>query len=203
MFRQEKTNSFISNFSYSFKNLFLQAKIRIIITSILIILGIFIGIFVAIRLKHEGLLENAANYGFIDFSIIKISSFSSFIWRFLSVIIITLLLTIFSLTIFVYPIAEIVLVYRAYLIGFNISIIIISSGLGGLFTSILILLPCQILSLAILGLYFCIFSKQAREGCSKKDKFKFISICLLFLLIVDIVESLLLVMFGANIILVI
>lgn len=203
MFRQKKTNSFISSFSYNFKSLLLESKFRIIITSILLVLGIIIGVFVAVRLKSQGILDQAKNYGFVDFSLVKISSISSFIWRFLSVLIITGLLTIFSLTIFVYPIAEIVLVYRSYLIGLNITIIIMATGLGGLFTSILILLPCQLLSISILGLYFCLFSKQVKSCASKKEKFKTILLSIVCLLVVDIVESLLLAMFGANVILVI
>lgn len=202
MFKQKKTNSFLSNFSYSFKSRLKECKLRLILTSILVIIGIFIGVFVAIRLKHEALLDKAYNYGFIDFSVIKISSLSSFIWRFLSCLFIIILLCLFSLSIFIYPIAELILVYRGYLIGLNLVIIIISGGLSGIFTSILILLPCQFISLVILSLFFCIFSKQIKN-CEGREKWKTLVFAIVFLLIVDIVESILLILFGANVILVI
>ena len=203
MFKQKRTNFNFSNLFYSFKSRLGECKIRLIVTGILLVLGIFIGIFVAIRLKHEAMLEQAVNYGFIDFSVVKISSLSSFLWRFISGALIILLLTLFSLTIFIYPIAELILIYRAYLIGLNIVIILISSGLNGLFTAILILLPCQIVSLVALAIYFCIFSKMTANMCNRREKWKVMALVLLAVLVVDLVESILLVMFGANIILVI
>ena len=203
MFKQKRTNSFFSNFVYSFKSRLGECKLRLIISGILVAIGIFIGIFVAIRLKHEQMLDQAVNYGFIDFSVVKIASLSSFFWRFISSIILIALLSLFSLTIFIYPIAELILIYRAYLIGLNIVIILISSGLNGLFTAILILLPCQIISLTSLLIFFCIFSKMTCQMCHKREKWKALFFVMIALLLVDVVESVLLAMFGANIILVI
>ena len=177
-----------------------ECKIRLIITYILLIIGLFIGIFVAVRLHNESILDQAGDYGFINFSPSNLSTLSSFLTRLLSFVAIAGLLCLFSLTIFLYPIAEIVLIYRAYLIGLNLVIIIITGGLGGIFTSLLIILPCQIVALLILSTFFCIFSKQTK--CFAREKWKTLGIVLLLLLVVDVVETLLLSIFGANIILV-
>ena len=203
MFKQKRTNSFVSGALSSFRVKISECRLRLILTSVLAILGLFIGIFVAIRLKHENLLEQAGNYGFIDFSVVKVSSLSSFLWRFLSGALILGLLCLFSLTIFIYPIAELILIYRGYLIGLNLVIILISTGLNGLFTAVLIILPCQILTLAILCLFFSVFSKMQAEMCGRREKLKVLLVALLSILIVDVLESILLFMFGANIILVI
>ena len=196
-----KTKSLVTNFSYSCKSLMAECKVRLIITYALLIISVFLGIFVAIRLNNEGILDRAVDYGYVDFSLFKISSLSSFIRRFFSFALFIALLVLFSTTIFLFPIGEIILIYRGYLVGLNLAIIIIVGGLGGIFTSLLIILPCQIIAIFILSTFFCIYSKQIKSY--NKDKWKFIGIALLLLLVLDIVEALLLMIFGANMILVI
>ena len=203
MFKQKRTNSFFSSIFFLFKSRLGECKLRLIITGILVVIGIFIGVFVAIRLKHEQMLDQAMNYGFIDFSVIKISSLSAFLWRLLSGALIVALLCLFSLSAFIYPIAELILIYRGYLIGLNVVIILISTGITGLITSLLILLPCQLLLLVILTIFFSIFSKMNAIMCSGREKWRSLLVVAIAILIVDVVESILLFMFGANIILVI
>lgn len=200
MFNRYKTKSFLSNFTYSCKSHMSECKLRLIITYVLLVLGLFIGVFVAVRLNNDGILDKAGDYGFVDFSLSNVASFSSFFKRLLSFAVLGGLICLFSLTIFLYPIAEIILIYRAYLIGLNLVIIIICGGLGGLFTSLLIILPCQLVAIMILSTMFCIFSKQAK--CSGREKWKTVGICFALLLVVDIVETILLSIFSANIILV-
>lgn len=201
MFNRNRTKSILSGFSFSCKSLMAECKVRLIITYFLMLIGIFFGIFLAVRLNNQGILDKAGDYGYISFSIVKISSFSSFLWRFISVALIAGMLMLFSLSIFLYPIGQIVLLYRAYLIGLNIVIIILLGGFGGLFTGLLIILPCQLINLAILSTFFCIYTKNRRSDL--RERLKIFGITLLLLLIMDIVESLLLLVFGANIILVI
>ena len=203
MFKQKKTRFFISKFTFSLKDRLKECRIRIILTSLILLLGFFIGVFVAIRLKRGEMLEKAGEYGFIDFSLIKISSFSTFLLRFVSSVLMIGLLSLFSLNIFLYPLGGIIIIYRAYLVGLNLVILLISSGLSGLLISLLILLPCQIISLFLLSLYFCFFSKGIKSGCERRERVKDLLMFLILLLAVDVVETLLLFLFGANVILVI
>jgi len=199
MFKQKSTRNLFSNLSYNIKLSLSECKWRLIITLLLSIMSIAIGIFFAIRLKNEELLEEATSYGFIDFSVTSLSSFSSFLWRIISSIIFLVLILLFSLNLFLYPLAEIILMYKSYLVGLNITIIFISCGFSGIFTTLFIILPCQVISLLVFVGFFSVFSKQNQCGL---NKWKVLLFSLILLVILAIIESVLLLIFGAKIILV-
>ncbi len=201
MLKTFRGRSHFQNFSISCKGYLNECKTRVIITQILLLMGLIVGIFMAIRLNNDVLFENLEDFDYLSTSLSKISSFSSFFWRIFSLSILMLILFLLSLTPFLYIIAEVVLVYRSYLLGFNIVLIIVKNGFGGFFTTIFIILPIQILLLNVLSTFFCVLSKKRKD--SFRDKWKIILSVLCLLLILVLIESLLLVFFSANIILVI
>ena len=192
MIGKNRSNNFFSNLIFSIKSTLLECKLKTIFTFIFVLIGLVIGIFVAIRLNNTGNLENACDYGYVETNLAA----SGIVWRFVSSIIFMALIALLSLNIFLYPITEIVLIYKGYLIGLNIVIILITKGLTGLFLSLLIILPCQIILMMILCCFFCVFSSNLRN-CGVNN-IKIIGVSLLFLLIVNILESALLLLFGAN-----
>ncbi len=192
MIGKNRTKSFLSNTLFSVKSMLGECKIRTIITLIFVIIGLVIGIFVAIRLNNSGCLENAEEYGYVATNLTA----GGIIWRLISSIIFLALIALLSLNIFLYPIAEIILIYKAYLVGLNIVIILLTKGLSGLFLSILIVFPCQLMLLVVLSCFFCLFSSNIKNcGC---NNWKIIGGCVLLLLIINILESVLLLLFGAN-----
>lgn len=192
MIGKNKSNNFFSNLMFSIKSTLFECKLKTIFTFIFVLIGFVIGIFVAIRLNNSGNLENACDYGYVETNLAA----SGIVWRFVSSIIFMALIALLSLNIFLYPVAEIVLIYKGYLIGLNIVIILITKGLTGLFLSLLIILPCQIILMMILSCFFCVFSSNLRN-CGGSN-FKIMAVTLLLLLIVNILESALLLLFGAN-----
>ena len=192
MIGKNRTTNFFSNTMFSVKSMLGACKIRTILTLIFVIIGLVIGIFVAIRLNNTGCIENTGEYGYVETNLTA----GGIVWRFISSIIFLALIALLSLNIFLYPIAEIILIYKAYLVGLNIVIILLTKGLSGLLLSILIVLPCQLMLLVILSCFFCLFSSNIKNcGC---NNWKIIGSCVILLLIVNILESVLLLLFGAN-----
>lgn len=192
MINKNRAGNIFSNLFFSIKSTLSECKLKTVFTFIFVIIGLAIGVFVAIRLNNAGDLESACDYGFVETNLTA----SGIVWRLISSLVFMLLIALLSLNIFLYPIAVIILMYKAYLIGLNIVIILITKGLTGLFLSLLIILPCQLLLMIVLSCFFCIFSTNFKN-CGGNN-LKIIAVCLLFLVIIGVLESLLLLLFGAN-----
>ena len=110
---------------------------------------------------------------------------------------------------YLFPLAVILIAYRAYLLGLNVCLMIIFYGLSGVVISIIIALPCQLLVLIVLALFNILMSKTMKDlkcfGKCKvpKQKTKLIACAGICLVGLCIIESLLLIMFSAKVILVI
>ena len=198
MLKQNRTKNLVTKVSFDLKQTIFECKWRLLITLMLCLLSIALGIFFAIKLKNEDQLSNAVNYGFVDFSVVSLNSFSSFLMRILSAVIFTFLIFLFSTSVFLYPLAEIILMYKGYLLGLNICIILLTGGFSGFFVSIFIIFPCQLLGLIIFALFFSLFSKKSCD-MGKKKILLFVLLALFF---VGVVESILLLIFNTKIILV-
>ena len=193
------------NFRFAVKSFFLANKFLIISLSVIIFLGLLTGILVAI--KSGICIDNITHYN------IKVCEHSgqlqfAGVWeRFRSVLVNVMLITVASLYVLLIPIGYVVLAYRAYLLGFNIAILICLFGVSGAITSILVILPCQLLLLAVLSVFFCvmisIMDAKKRFGRCGQSVFKVLILFLSVLFVICVVEAILLGVFSANTILVI
>lgn len=192
------------NFKFALKSFFADNKFMIISLIVVAFLGLLTGILVAIK---SGL--TISNLG--DFNI-KISEHTGVVefagvWeRFKSVFINVLLISVASLYVLLIPVGYVVVAYRAYLLGFNITLLICLLGVSGAITSILVILPCQLLILATLICYFVVLvsvmDSRKRYGRSEFNFFKVVLLFLLVLFVLCVIEALLLTLFSANTILV-
>ncbi len=166
------------------------------------------GIFTALKLfkvDDNKLLET------LDF-VLKIEDFanisSNYFGRMFSYLVVVTILFISSLSVFLLPFGFAVLVYRAFLISINLMVVILIGTLGLSIKTLLIIVPCQILMLTILIFLFAFLNKQRVERKITKHKnakttFKGILIAVVALCLINLVETLLLIITRADVVLVI
>lgn len=182
-----------------------ECKIRTIILFTFMVITFFTGLIVAIKTHSNW--GTANGLGIID---VKSGGLTStFFTRFLSMLVIYLILFGSSYISFLFPIAVIFLAYRSYLLGLNVCLIIILHGFSGAIISILVALPCQLLALITLALFYLLLCRTTKDyKCfgGSRIKNQRLTICvavLVLLVILCIIESILLLIFSAKIILVI
>lgn len=175
------------------------------------IVAVLTGVFTAIK--------NADNYSAVWFDNYNIKNFYNsdmgtwdlFFNRFGSYLVCLLIVLISSLNIFLTPFGIVVLVLRSYLVGLNCCFMFLLFGLSGMLTTIIIILPIQIINLVLLIAFCAQMFIRARNkqkygtycvGGEKKTMSIFFIFLVLFTL-VNAVETLLLFMFSSKIILVI
>lgn len=171
----------------------------IILLGILILLSLLTGIFTSIKLYN---LDNDIDLkGFSVYAVLdgSIYSFKYFLLRFISNLFVVGLLFLFCMNKFVSVFGVVLIVYRAFLITLNCTFIIIKQGLGGIFTSIIIVFPCQLLCLIMLALIFIVLLKLFKDkkecGVFDRNLFRLITFLLIGILIIDLIEILLLLLF--------
>lgn len=183
-----------------------EYKIRTIIISTILVITLLTGIIVAIRTSGSYDIQNG--YGVVDLSANDIST-ATFFTRLLSMLFVFIILLACSYNRYTFIIGLIFLGYRAYLLGLNLCLMIIFYGFSGVVVSVVIAFPCQLITLAILGVFFILMSKTFCDyrkfgGCKvPRQKTKLILTTLVLLLLVCIFESILLTLFSAKVILVI
>lgn len=181
-----------------------ESKIKFFITGFVMLVALLTGIIFAIKC-FSGTGDVFNKYGVVDLSNGLSSSFFS---RLFSMILVMLLLFGFSFTKFCMPLALILIGYRTYLLGLNLTIMFICFGVPGMIVSIIIALPCQILALASLCIFYMLQCKCSRDfNCCGREhmrrKLQLMLFCLVLLLIICILETLLLLLLSAKVILVI
>ena len=127
----------------------------------------------------------------------SLESFSSLLYRFLSFLLILIILCLLSKCKWLMPIALVLVLYRAYLLGINIAILLSCYGLSGIIVAI-IYFPIDLC--LILCLVFCYLSLM--RGCENyfKNQKQFLLICILIILLGNFLLFLLLTLFSPNII---
>lgn len=190
---------------YSIVEFLQKYKVWLIILISLILISMLTGIFTSIKLYN---LDNDIDLsGFSIKTVIsgEIYSFGYFLLRLVSCLLVVGLLILFAMNKYIYILGVCLIVYRAYLITLNCTFIVIKCGVGGILNVFLIILPCQILFLMILSTIFLVFIGLFKQkkfgGC--EDYNKLIVWLLILLLVVDIVEILLLLVFKPTTILII
>ena len=207
MTKSYRVQSFTRGLQFSCMSTIKQNKGKLVLTFLLVLVAIFTGVFVAIKANSNFNLGCLQEINVGDFYSGFVASSSAFLTRCLSLFVNVLILSLLSLTPFLFPLAEILFVYRGYLFGLNFALLFIFYGFGGMFTAIVVVLPCQLATIFALILFYLIFSKECfnshKFGHCDFNKFLFIILALVILLALNLVETLLLFLLNGKVILVI
>ena len=193
---------------YSLKEFCVRNKFKIIFCVIFCVIGILTGIFTAIKifgLDEEEIFESFN----LTYQLDDLERFSAnFFSRLLSYELVIILLALFALHPALYIFGWCLLAYRAFLISINCTMIILWFSFNGIIKALLILLPCQILMLAIMIYFYCYVCYQIKD-CKFQKKKRFMGILYPFLItslaltVINLLETTLLFIFRSNVILVI
>lgn len=202
--KKKSSNFFLSCKEFIFEIL-KECKIKTIFLFCFSLIVFISGIIVAFKTKNSFIIND--NYGVINISTGSLTS--SFFTRFCSVLLLFSLLFAVSFLKWLYPLALVFVGYRAYLLGLNICLMIIKYGFSGALISLLIVLPCQLMILILLMLFYLTISKTNCDlldfgGCKfPKQRTTILISFIILLVLILLIESILLLIFNAKIILVI
>ena len=143
------------NLKYNIYNYISNNKGKLIIFVFVTLVAILTGILTAIKLSSSASGISLSDFSMIIFVDGDAHTVSVMFSRFLSCLVMSVLLLIFSFNYYLSVIGYCLIVYRGYLIGLNCAILIIFCGFGGILNSILIIFPCQLIIMCLLGLMFC------------------------------------------------
>ncbi len=180
------------------------SKTKLIITSFILFVGLVLGIILAVQFKNGASIYILKDFGIVEF--VGSGVTTTFFSRLLSCLLIMLLLFGCSFTPFLTPLAILLLAFRSYLLGFNFCLMLLTYGVSGIIVAIFVILPCQILLILLLTLYFFMLNKN---NCDKRcyggggNKLKTILCFFLIMALVCLTETVLLLIFNANVIIVI
>lgn len=181
-------------------------RIKTIIILVLMVIALITGIIVAFRTKDSYSISDS--FGVVDISSNGVNS-STFFTRLLSMLLVFAILLGSSYNNYTFAIGLIFLGYRAYLLGLNLCLMIVFYGFSGVVVSVIVAFPCQLLTLVVLSIFFITMSRTFCDqrnygGCRMpKQKTKIIVSTLICLLLLCLLETILLALFSAKVILVI
>lgn len=197
----------LSHIKYSLLQFYNKFKLKILITSFLLVVFLLTGIFTALKISNLDDVVKKIGFSFEAILDGDIYSFSFFIKRCLSFLLVLGILYIFSLNKFLNIFGIALLCYRMFLLALNVVLIIRFIGIGSVIIAILIILPCQLIQLLLLSCMFFIFCaiKKDKKQCGfySKNYLRCILYLIIASLIVNLIELLLLIIFKATTILVI
>ncbi len=204
MSKSYKKQTFFAELKYYVLDCLSASKTKIIITSFILFVSLVLGIILAVQYNSDASLNVLKDYGIVKF--VGSGVTTTFFSRLLSCILVMLLLFGCSFTPFLTPLAIILLAFRSYLLGFNFCLMLLTYGVSGIIISIFVILPCQVFLILLLTLYFFMLNKNNCDNrCygGKGGKMKTILCFALILAIVCLIETILLLIFNANVIIVI
>lgn len=206
MAKSYKKQSFISEVKFFLMDCFVSSKIKILITLFILFVSLVTGIILAVKFNSASSMKLLEDYGIVSF--VGSGVTTSFFSRLLSIVLIMLILFACSYSGFLLPLAVILLAFRTYLLGFNLCLMLLTYGLSGIIISIFIILPCQLLALLGLCFFYFILHKCSCDsknygGGGFKAKLKITLFMLLLMVVICLLETLLLLIFNANVIIVI
>ncbi len=207
MVKSYKAHSFVNGLRFSISNAIKENKAKIIISFVLILIAISVGVFVAIRSNNNCSLYYIREISLDSFYSGFAASSSAFVSRSISIIVNIAILTALSFSPYLFPLAEVLFVYRAYLFGLNFTLIFVFYGISSLFTAVIIILPCQLFIIFALVMYYIILSKInsncQRFGGTEVNRLLYILLGLLIVILINLVETILLCVLSGRVILVI
>ncbi len=207
MVKSLKTSSLFDGLKYSCAGAVRGNKWKLIIITAFILLGIGVGIFVAVKYNSNCELYQLREINLQDFYSGFTASSSAFLSRSLSLLVNVILVVLLSFSPFLFPFACALFVFRAYLFGLNFTLIFVFYGIGSLFTAVIIILPCQLLTLFVMVIFYLLLC-QLNHNCKRfggagVNRFVFILVGFISLIFLNLVETILLCLLSGRVILVI
>jgi len=207
MMKSFKAHSFFSGLRFTCSNVIKENRGKLFLTILLVLISIFVGVFLGIKNNNCYNLGNLQEINLGNFYGGVVASSSAFMSRCISLSVNILIITVISFTPYLFPLAQALFCFRGYLLGLNLTLIFIFYGIGSIITAVVIVIPCQIISLLVLVGYYLILTKInsncRRFGCCECNRVVFVISGLALCLLVNLVETLLLVVLNGKVILVI
>ncbi|MGN1201074.1 MAG: hypothetical protein ACI4R8_02280 [Candidatus Caccovivens sp.] len=207
MKKSYRTHSFLNGLRFSCLGAIKENKGKILLSFALIFVAICTGIFIAIKSHTNYSLGCLQEINLGDFYTGFVASSSAFFSRSISLTINIIVLTGLSFSLFLFPLAQVLFIYRGYLFGLNFALMFIFYGFGGVFTAVIIVLPCQLLTFFVLVMFYIIFCKLnhncKRFGNCDCNRFIFVLLAILLVILINLLETLLLLILNGRVILVI
>lgn len=202
-----RSRAFMDGLRFSCVNMLRANKAKLCIALLLVLVGIFTGIFVAIKSNHNFSLCSLREISLENFYSGFTASASAFGARCFSLTINVVILVGFSFSPFCFPLAGALFTYRAYLFGLNFALIFVFYGFGSIFTAVLIVLPCQLATLAVLIGFYCLLdhTNKTCKQFGRTDCNRWLLILFWFLLVIaiNLAETILLCVLSGKVIMVI
>ena len=170
-----KSRSLFSRFKMNLASKFSECKGRIWLISVIVLICFVAGIvlFSSNPYSYPGDEYLLSFKGAGD-------GFGAFFSRTFSITIVTGIIFVLSLNKWLFPLGVALIGFRAYLLGFNISILCSSFGLSGVIDAIIIVIPCQIGMLIGFVLLYALLTKS-RSLCLDMEGEAFLKFCYLFI----------------------
>lgn len=207
MVKSFKTNAFFSGLKFSCVNALKASKIKLLLIVLLSAVAMGMGVFIAIKTNNNFDLYRLQEINLDSFYSGFTASSSAFFSRSLSLLINVALLSVLSLSPYLFPLACGLIVFRAYLFGLNFALIFIFYGIGSLFTAVIIILPCGLITLFALIAFYLMLEKLncncRHYGGAEVNRLLFIVIAFVGLIFLNLIETILLCVLNGKVILVI
>ncbi len=207
MIKSYKAHSFFGGLKFTCSNVIRENKGKLLLTLLLVLVSIFVGVFLGIRNNNCYNLGSLQEIKLGNFYGGVVASSSAFMSRCISLSVNIVILTALSFSPYCFPLAQLLFCFRGYLFGLNVTLIFIFYGIGSMVTAVIVVIPCQLLCLVFLVGYYLVLTKincnSKRFGCAECNRVVFILCGLVLLLLVNLIETLLLVVLNGNVILVI
>lgn len=207
MVKSYKSRSFWGGLRFSCVNLIKENRGKLFLTLLLVTISIFVGVFLGIKNNNCFNLANLHEINIGDFYSGVVASSSAFASRCVSLLVNLAILTAISFAPFLFPLAQVLFCFRGYLFGLNITLVFIFYGIGSMVTAVVVIIPCQILSLLVLVGYYLILTKInsncKKFGCCECNRLLFIVVGIALCLALNLIETLLLFILNGKVILVI
>lgn len=207
MVKSYKTHSLLSGVKFSCINALKANKIKLLVSFALILIAFSAGIFVAVKSNNNYSLGRLQEINLENFYNGVAASSGAFLGRSLSLCVNVVLLVVFSLSPFMFPLACVLFAYRGYLLGLNFTLIFVFYGMGSIFSAVIIILPCQLLTIFVLVAFYCVLQRMnancKRYGGAECNRALFVALMIVILLLLNLLETILLCLFSGRVILVI
>ena len=175
-------------------------KIKLMLVLLVTIIALLTGVIIAIKTKSISTFSK-----FLGQKSEHLNS-TNFWLRLLSMLIVFSFIFIGCLTKWLCPLAYLFLAYRAFLMGGNIMLLLLLNGISGIVIGVLVVLPCQLLTLIVYISFYLLFcdgkNYACHYGCDRARGYKAIVIvsALVALLLICLLESLLILVIPPKII---
>jgi hypothetical protein len=207
MIKSYKAHSLWAGIKFSCADMIRQNKWKIFLSFVLILASICLGVTLAIKNNNSYNLGMLQEIDISSFTNGFVASSSAFASRSISLVVNVAILTALSFSPFMFPLAQVFFCFRGYLFGLNLTLIFIFYGIGSIVTAVVVVLPLQLLTLFTLVLYFHTLSKinfdRKKYGSIWCNRGVVVLCGTLALLMLNLVETVLLLILNGNVILVI